>query len=307
MILVLLATVLFSHAQPIEDFSSDPRWVVISSKVFSSNTSKILGQGFKSNCPAVDQTAYLAKEEEIKSIREKFRKTLDDSRKKSPSIDSLEDLLVKYPKLKYLLDQIRVETEKQNKLREPSEMCAEKEKEEAFAKIKDELPIFESPDPKAKKLGVIEFSVNPSNGVKVDFRDPAGKVEEFPVDVDRAYDVYFTVLAQKGNWVKLPRNPFPTPGWVQLKSSAKATPIRALESTLFVSTPSFQGEVVLEKIEGGNYIGRVANKNDSPCPLDEDGNMREEKEIKPIPIKIPVKEFFDKDQHVKVRRGPSMC
>lgn len=296
-----------SYAQVLEDFSADPRWIAISPTEFSSEVSKILEGGFKPNCPTMDHSQYLEQKRKIESMRKKYREKRDLLFKKSPTIDSVDELRKIYPELSSYLALIDKEIEKQNKLREPSEMCSRKEKEEAFAKIRNQLPIFESPDPKAKKLGVIEFSVNPSNGVKVDFRDPTGKVEEFPVDVDRAYDVYFTVLAQKGNWVKLPRNPFPTPGWVQLKSSAKATPIRALESTLFVSTPSFQGEVVLEKIEGGNYIGRVANKNDSPCPLEEDGNMREEKEIKPIPIKIPVKEFFDKDQHVKVRRGPSMC
>lgn len=306
MILVLLATVLFSHAQPIEDFSSDPRWVKISPKDFTKRVSENLGGGIYANCPPYDFQAYLAQERKIEAKRAEFGKKLKHFRKKSPEIDDLDKLLKTYPELAASLEAIRVEQTKSEAIKDPSGKCNREAKDAELAKIHAELSIFEEPSLNAKKIGTLQFSASRPNRVEVAFRDLSGKSENLPIDVDRDFGAYYTALAQKGDWIKIPRKPFPKPVWVQLNNGEKARPIKDIDFSLIIETPTFEGQVILEKIENGFYLGRVANDGDDPCQSESE-DFIDLPEFQKIPLKIPVKEFFDKDQHVNVRRGYRKC
>ena len=177
-------------------------------------------------------------------------------------------------------------------------------------KYEENIDIYSEPD-KEKKIGKLHFSFRLKAGPPVSY-DPRPIVNEFIVqfidlkeektdfqydflhDVkDPTYEVYVaehTILARKGNWFKLPQQPFPNPVWVYVENH-KPQPLSKLNA-IRVRTPGYTGIVILNKVEKDHYVATEYDPVKYQC-LD----------YKPKPgktVTIPIKDLYDKNLHLKV-------
>ncbi len=246
----------------------------------------------KGNCAQPDTT----KQEEVADQKGK----LYHDRKKmlysiNPKIRDVQILKEKYPELTALFKDYRDEVDRAQMPWTAYRKCIDDNK--AKLKYEASYEVFAEPSLKSKNLGKLTF-IYDSSGLTIFYVNIKG--ERFGMrpdfmDEDTGYALH-TVLGQKDNWLKLPKNPFPHPVWIHQfdVEEAEAKLIDRFD-VLTINTKTYSGNVVLEKIEGDYYIGRTADEDfDGPC-------LNDAKEPKSEKLKIPLKEFFDEDQHVKAK------
>ena len=167
-------------------------------------------------------------------------------------------------------------------------------------KVEEDIEVFREPDGKSEKLGKIRMLYAPTGWIgwdaeipaifKADFINTKGEKKDFPLDF-RFIEfeflwIFHTTLAQKGSWFKLPKEPFPHPVWVNLPDR-KAKNLYS-SNPFNLKTKSFTGDVLLEKIENGMYLGRKY----------EEGDQCKGSEKKIVRVKIPITELYDQNQHL---------
>jgi len=109
--------------------------------------------------------------------------------------------------------------------------------------------------------------------VGVDYRAPAGDRVAWLYDVgNRGSATSVFVLARKGSWIQLPRDPFPAPVWIELGSSALDGEVAPIVGRVFgfaggirasniatgrVVTISDDRRFILERISGSEVVFRA--------------------------------------------------
>ena len=173
-------------------------------------------------------------------------------------------------------------------------------------KIEEEWAVYSAPSDKSERLGALRFLFKPrvwngnantldwelfSSAFEISYVNRVGERKEFHLDFDffenDNFTGFHTVLAQKGSWFKLPKEPFPHPVWVKIPDR-KAKNLHS--STPFnLKTKSFTGDVWLGIVENGMYLGRKYEYGDECKDLPENKIVR---------VKIPIGELYDKNQHL---------
>lgn len=246
--------------------------------------------------------------ERLSRLREEISKKYHDEKaaygKKHPEIKDWTDSKNHSPKMieldKKVIETLNAITDMRKKI----EKC--RLEFETNYQVETTIPVYEAPDRNSSRLGQLRYVFKGAHTVEMTFTDSKGKVQESQVDL---YDYEtggskHTVLAQKGNWFQLPKNPFPRPAWIQI-SDGKNVKAESLPSLgpIKIDTPTYKGSVVLKNIENGFYI---AQKYEMPdlCTEEYDEYGNEIEPTSPSPpkkveiVKIPLSELLDENKHV---------
>ena len=167
------------------------------------------------------------------------------------------------------------------------------------------LNVYEAPDVALKPMGKIQIVGTPGKGLQAQYIATGKPSVDFPSDsngTDWGYSCFFefTVSEVKGDWIQLPRRPFPTSVWINIKKDwpkkgdldLRPTP-RPLEIEL-VYTSGDLGNIVIKKFFGAEFTYRKENANDMACGEDL-------KTISPLELKestMPISNLFDRDGHL---------
>lgn len=178
-------------------------------------------------------------------------------------------------------------------------------KEEKLKPQKWQLTVFQEPKMESKKLGLIVITATPGKGVIAEFVDSNKKSVPFESDskgTDWGYSSYFefTVKDIKGDWIQLPRRPFPQPIWINIKAE---WPIKGPHGYLPTPSPMNSesvysagalGDIVITQYSGTKITFRKENENDMPCG----------EEAKTIPAEMlkettkPIESLYDSEGHL---------
>lgn len=146
-------------------------------------------------------------------------------------------------------------------------------RKEKLAPMKWSLKVYEKPDLSSKRLGEIRVVGTPGKGMQAQYIPLAESPIDFPSDSSGTvwgYSCYFefTVSDVKGNWIQLPKRPFPNPIWINIKkdwptkneSGLNPTP-QALNNVSVYSVKKL-GNIVIKKFSGNEFTYRKENAND---------------------------------------------
>jgi hypothetical protein len=178
-------------------------------------------------------------------------------------------------------------------------------REEALRAKTWSLSVYEKPSADSKSLGKIHIIGTPGKGLKAQFIPVGGTPEEFECDSkgsDWGYDSFFefTVSQVEGDWTQLPKRPFQSPVWINLKkdwSTKRANevlqfPIALRTETVY--TVENLGDIVITGFNGKNFSYRLENENDMLCGEDPQKIPSEELKL----ITKPIDALYDKDGHL---------
>lgn len=121
---------------------------------------------------------------------------------------------------------------------------------------------------------VFTFGYGPPEGPEADWA-----TDRMPVDGYGGY--YHTAMDHRGDWVRLPADPFPTPVWIDWRATFHSPPElesifgdvyvpRSVESELIGldGPPTWDAPgVVYVRREGDRIWFRLERPDDSPCPV----------------------------------------
>lgn len=291
----LLIVFLFTVAnadQNVVNLVGNPSWVPLLSDEMRTSISEAEKEKDNKEC----DTKAATEQEKVTLIKkEKFHSRSAELFKKNPQVKDQQVRIKMYPELQILLDDFRKESAKLSVISEALHRCWDAPSPDA---VEAEVDVFEAPDEKSKKIGKLKFSYRDS--LYVSFVDTEEKYHPLSIDVhDTDSSVaYHTVLEKKGDWLKLPRSPFPKDVWIRMPGAGQR--VRAIDrfGVLEVNTPTYSGGVVLDKIEGGFYVGRREDDHfDNPCIP---GNKKT-KTPKMGTLRIPIQELFDQNQHIRAK------
>lgn len=172
------------------------------------------------------------------------------------------------------------------------------------------LNVYQDKSSSSKKLGTIFITATPGKGIEAVFTGDDKKTVPLNSDskqTDWGYSSYFefSLTDVQGDWLQLPKRPFATPVWINLKADWKTTEKPGKEIASIFPTPASMeaetiysvkklGNVVITKFEGKTFTYRNENPNDMLC-----GD--EPKKIPPGDLKTqtkPISELFDEDGHL---------
>ena len=159
------------------------------------------------------------------------------------------------------------------------------------------LPLWEVPEDESLLVGTLIIDFSAEKGLTARFQPNGGRVVPFVPDLydqDWGYGPWFhhTVLETKGGWAKFPKNPFPTPVWVNLDAAfGDVAPISVYPGEVYV----FNGKnVVITEMVGDRILMRPEQPADMPC----EGNEPPIKEV--TPTVLHRSDLFDADGHLKL-------
>lgn len=159
------------------------------------------------------------------------------------------------------------------------------------------LPLWEEPEDESLLVGTLIIDFSAEKGLTARFQPNGGRAVPFVPDLydpDWGYGPWFhhTVLETKGGWAKFPKNPFPTPVWVNLDAVfGDVAPISVYPGEVYV----FNGKnVVITEMVGDRILMRPEQPADMPC----EGNEPPLKEVEPTVLHRS--DLFDADGHLKL-------
>jgi len=168
------------------------------------------------------------------------------------------------------------------------------------------LPVYKEKYETSQRLGMIVITATPGKGVAAVFTDTGKKAVPFKSDSDQTdwgYSSYFEFSLNdiQGDWLQLPKRPFPTPVWINLKIAWKALD---KPDALFPAPTAIEvdriyaagklGNIVITKFDKQSFTFRKENKNDMLC-----GD--EPTQVSPQELKMqtrPISELYDGDGHL---------
>lgn len=166
------------------------------------------------------------------------------------------------------------------------------------------LNIYEKPEG-SKKIGEIRIIGTPGKGMQAQYVANGQSPVDFPSDsngTDWGYSCYFefTVSDVKGDWLQLPKRPFPNPVWINIKKDWKKkgdldlrpTPQQINNESVY--SVSSLGNIVITKFKGTEFYFRKENANDMSCG-DENKSISSDELNE---TKKPISVLFDKDGHL---------
>lgn len=108
-------------------------------------------------------------------------------------------------------------------------------------------------------MGCVRVLFSPSEPVSASFVSEGGQkstsFEPDDFDEDRAYSIYFhqSILERRGDWVLLPKNPLPEPGWISLTTPEGELEVRAIRRGA-IYTLKDESLVVIDTTENGLLV-----------------------------------------------------
>ena len=175
------------------------------------------------------------------------------------------------------------------------------------------LPLRADPDERAVKVGEIQMDLGGGGGLRYRYVNRSGVAVPFQPDSydgDWGYSsIYHTALRRSGDWVQLPRRPFPEPVWIHLRdlgAPAEVIPIQSLH-VIDLRTVPFTGSALIVGIDASEVRIREEIPSDMPCSEEFSEGQIREAEQKARSLTMPLRELFDSDRHlllaVKYSRG----
>jgi hypothetical protein len=159
-----------------------------------------------------------------------------------------------------------------------------------------EMPVHEAPDPSSPRVGVITTRVEGNLFAEFRAEGSSDTVEFWPDEVDRdwGYGLHFhqTYLDKQGTWYKLPANPLPRPGWINM---ALVTDKPDDRSQILGAYGGLTRDVVVLGLaaDGSGLCARDENDWDGcPSEFEEEGGGLDKVRV------IPWKDLLDKDGHL---------
>jgi hypothetical protein len=182
--------------------------------------------------------------------------------------------------------------------------CEEKSMNENPLQVTADL--YDRATEASPKIGKIVLSLQPGGSIpdgwtyKIAFVDPAGKSHTAHIEdySERESPQPYSVTGRSGSWIKLPKNPLAGPSWLNLSSFRGAPEPKPLSKYgwMETKTKTYSGVMRFKKIDGDYYIGEYTKPEpDFSCES-------EGKKLKYFKIKIPIKELYDEDLHLRTKR-----
>ena len=193
------------------------------------------------------------------------------------------------------------------------------------------LPVYDGPSANSKPLGAIIARVTGGSSIDWIYRSNTGQEISFDPDWSQGDTGYIflmeqTILDRRGDWVQLPRQPFPQPVWLQLPVSEPAESLWELpgryrleaDSTIYKvsktvvartkdgkGTMRFNDEdtLIIVAIHDRMLEIRKDDEFDSPCAADKPPAGR-----KYDTFFVNADELYDADLHLRMRPAyPKGC
>lgn len=162
------------------------------------------------------------------------------------------------------------------------------------------LHLREKPEAGSRKLGEIRMSLGDA-GLQYRFVDGSGKEIPFEPDSydgDWSYDsIYHTALRRSGDWVQLPRRPFPAPVWIDLRELGAPARVVLIQNLHVVElrSPGFTGAARILGIDKTGVRVRAETAGDMPCGDEPAGPPTTKKTFT-----LPLKDLSDADGHLRL-------
>jgi hypothetical protein len=191
------------------------------------------------------------------------------------------------------------------------------------------LPLYAEPDSTSARMGSIRITRVDVAGPEVftfGYGPPGEPETEWVTDrmpVDVIYGGYYhSALEHRGDWVRLPADPFPTPVWIDWRATFHSPPeLESIFSGIYVpgsveaeligldGPPAWDAPgVVYVRREGDRIWFRLERPDDTPCPV----SSPPQDQIRPgvdaeREFSLGIDELFDDRRHllprVKYGRG----
>jgi hypothetical protein len=185
------------------------------------------------------------------------------------------------------------------------------------------LPVYDGPSARSKSLGAIIARVTSGSDIAWIYRSNTGQEISFDPDWSQGdwgylYLMEQTVLDRRGDWVQLPRQPFPQPVWLQLSASTPRESLYELpgryrleadgsiyrvSKTVTARTKDGKGTVrfndedtlVIVAVHDRLLEVRKDDEFDSPCAVDKAPAGRTYETFL-----VNADEFYDADLHLRI-------
>lgn len=169
------------------------------------------------------------------------------------------------------------------------------------------FPLHGSPTSTSPEVGKLIFSYSegpsingePETRFEILVEDPAGKRTKISSELlDQYIDERpfgLPINASVGSWMSIPKKPLPSASWFDLsKFNAIPRPLSTQE-WVRIKTKTFTGAVQFLRVEGDQYYAEYSvPEMDLSC-------KGQDSSYKRFTIKIPIRELYDKDQHLQVK------
>ncbi len=179
------------------------------------------------------------------------------------------------------------------------------------------LNLYASPgaEEATASLGEVRVQATPGLGFVFSYVNSKGQAQGFKPDLyesDWGYGPFAhqSVRGRQGDWLKLPRRPFPQDVWINIRRDWQEKPdlIEAL-SRGGVWTADLGGtphEIVLIEVAGlfantATLRYRDPDPRDMPCGEEDDPDFPKPDAPYPKPRTLPLRDFLDRDGHWKLR------
>ena len=184
----------------------------------------------------------------------------------------------------------------------PAEKNALKKCQEDQLKPKEWiLNLFEKPDKNSKKLGKLKIKISQLKKIEAIYITDKNISSSIEADGGNRVEDYgdtfvFTIQDKKGDWIQLPRHPFLSSVWINIKFDwgVNETPGTDKTQVGSIVTSIKLGDVVFTQFQDNKVTYRKENANDMNCEGKEVKIKAEE--LKEIIIKID--DLYDSNGHI---------
>lgn len=166
------------------------------------------------------------------------------------------------------------------------------------------VPVYTEATSESPKIGELRMNITPGKPFEYSFWSSQTKDSNLFIpdmfDPDWGYGPtsHQTVIDRKGDWVKLPKNPFPKDVWIKLDS--KLVQAELLSIQIDDVYRSGEQNLIILKVENTKLFVRVEQEADFWC------NSGTPPPLKNLnPFWIGEKELWDKNQHIKLKKAHS--
>ncbi|NJL25048.1 MAG: hypothetical protein HC902_07650 [Calothrix sp. SM1_5_4] len=287
-----------SHAEEIFDA---PHWIYLLPKDFDGRR-KVYETSLKDDC-----RSKTARREEIEAEKRKRHSALLNAKEEwhalnpnAPAALSAND-----PEVAHAQKRLTGAAEDLDKAKAKENSC--------IAEASDKKPLeiaiayYLTPDRKAGVAGKIwvEYKYKVSR-METSLRlQPALAVKRQPFKPDISglangdYRAYHTITGREGSFVRLPRDPFPQPVWIDTATAKLENPVSILdlEAPVSVKVGAERKKVRFTGIEKDDHLTGFIVENQVRCPASSDESGEDDASAPIKTISVAVKDLYDANQH----------
>lgn len=180
--------------------------------------------------------------------------------------------------------------------------------DENMKPVQQTIDLYESADFKSKIVGQIQVTIGLENTTKITYKygKHSGDYEPDSEGTDDGYSGYYlyTVAAESGDWIQLPKEPFDKPVWINLSKAwgAEWAPKpQPIDKDIY---ESHLGAIVITKIEGKTFTYRRENEADMNCT----GEKIDDSKLNMETFTKDISELYDRNGHLTLRhKYPRGC